>query len=330
MVDKSFVLHALPGTVPGSFGYSSEGHIWVDGAKESRQEAFKKGSVVGCGICFSSSKLFFTLNGKLIKTVDGIEGKLYPSVGLHSIGESVRINFGESPFKFDLAPMIKEVHDAQNAKIEAHQLPSIARLVYNYLIFHGYIDTAVEFAKVAEDIEPYTDRDTVLLGTLETRSTIRQLIMNGDVNTAIELLSNQYPTIFDSSPALAFGLNTQIFIEMIRTRRLDDAMNFAQNEFRNYWNPENQDKIQECCALLCYATPEESPMAYLLTKSHSEQIADQANLAILQRHDQDLEDMIKSSDIASLLNHLLTVQRGLREYRDHGEVFSISQFILNS
>jgi len=35
-----------------------------------------------------------------------IKGKLYPSVGMKTAGEHVRVNFGQSPFIFDIDGMM--------------------------------------------------------------------------------------------------------------------------------------------------------------------------------------------------------------------------------
>ena len=48
----------------------------------------------------NKGEIFFTKNGEHLGVAfRGVHGQLYPTVGLHSEGEEVRVNFGEEPFQ---------------------------------------------------------------------------------------------------------------------------------------------------------------------------------------------------------------------------------------
>ncbi len=65
------------------------------------------GDTVGCGVIMASQKVFFTHNGNRLSQVDlkpsiSLTQELYPAVAVHGPGESVTVNFGQEPLKFDL------------------------------------------------------------------------------------------------------------------------------------------------------------------------------------------------------------------------------------
>ena len=77
------------------------------GTKLEHFEQFSTNDVVGCGVVWAAQEIFFTKNGRLLGTafagVPGLRGPdLYPTVGLHSPGEVVRVNFG--PFAAATSP----------------------------------------------------------------------------------------------------------------------------------------------------------------------------------------------------------------------------------
>ena len=151
---------------------------------------------MGCGIDFTTYKAFFTKNGTLIgeisPSIRGSElmvslgpvfdniGKnvdLYPAVGLQRLGEAVRANFGQEPFKYDIDYHVQQQLNATWNKILGTTLDStllrlfrktgpasiasitndtfekksiseeesklvLNQLVMTYLIHHGYAKTA--------------------------------------------------------------------------------------------------------------------------------------------------------------------------------------------
>lgn len=91
--DKSFLLNRQPGWEPNSFGYRGEDGKKFCGSSrgESYGKTFGRDDVIGCGIHFLQQYVFFTKNGEFLgKAADlGPSPEYYPTVGLHSPGESV-------------------------------------------------------------------------------------------------------------------------------------------------------------------------------------------------------------------------------------------------
>ncbi|KAH9994389.1 concanavalin A-like lectin/glucanase domain-containing protein [Russula vinacea] len=156
-------LNKLPGWEKNSWGYHGD-----DG-----------GDTVGAGIDFSQNRAFFTKNGTLIGMVFehvACDVQVFPSVGLRHPNEHVRVNFGHTPFKYDIDDHVQQRRDTVWASIQSKPLDwrildparkgtgaqtsrtdaprttmdeeghnEAARLVLNYLIHHGYAKTAEAF-----------------------------------------------------------------------------------------------------------------------------------------------------------------------------------------
>jgi len=80
----------------------------------------------------------------------------YPTVGMKKPGETVRVNFGQEPFAFDIDKMVHDEKTAIQAEIartkfESHAGGSedtlIHQLVGQYLAHDGYVETARAFSE---------------------------------------------------------------------------------------------------------------------------------------------------------------------------------------
>jgi Ran-binding protein 9/10 len=110
----SVTLNRLPGWEPDSWGYhGDDGHSFCcQGIGKTYGPTFTTGDIVGCCINFRKNIAFYTKNGVELDTAfqnltfdtPGKTGKgdFYPSVGLRTPGEHVRVNFGQKPFVFDI------------------------------------------------------------------------------------------------------------------------------------------------------------------------------------------------------------------------------------
>jgi hypothetical protein len=78
--------------------------------------------VVGVGLNYATAEIFFTRNGLFL----GVAAQrvrfrrgLFPTIGMHSKNESVKVNFGGEPFMFDLAAWLRRERSRDEADAEA-------------------------------------------------------------------------------------------------------------------------------------------------------------------------------------------------------------------
>ncbi|CAM9363981.1 unnamed protein product [Discosporangium mesarthrocarpum] len=93
----------MPGWVDHSYGYhGDDGRKFGQGSTGGNWTTWLDGDVIGCGYSDERAAIWYTLNGELLG--DGFTGihesKLVPVIGFNSNGESVRVNFGVSPFVY--------------------------------------------------------------------------------------------------------------------------------------------------------------------------------------------------------------------------------------
>ncbi|RDL40364.1 Uncharacterized protein BP5553_00343 [Venustampulla echinocandica] len=106
---KDVPLSRLPGWEPESWAYhGDDGHSFgCQSTGKHYGPPFAAGDIIGCGVNFRTGSAFFTKNGDHLGTAfREIKGKLFPSVGMKKSGEHIRVNFGQSPFVFDIDGMM--------------------------------------------------------------------------------------------------------------------------------------------------------------------------------------------------------------------------------
>ncbi|CAM9591597.1 unnamed protein product, partial [Scytosiphon promiscuus] len=104
----------MPGWVDHSYGYhGDDGRKFGRGETDSIWPTWVDGDVIGCGFDATRGSIWYTRNGELLGDgfVSVYESNLVPVVGFHSNGESVRVNFGLSPFSYEgpeviIAPVV--------------------------------------------------------------------------------------------------------------------------------------------------------------------------------------------------------------------------------
>ncbi|KAM2027738.1 hypothetical protein ACFX1T_019988 [Malus domestica] len=341
---ESFKMRRQPGWEANSCGYHGDDGLLYRG--HGRGEAFgptyTSGDIVGGGINYDSQEFFFTKNGAVVGTVPkDMKGPLFPTIAVHSQNEEVHVNFGQQPFAFDLKEFEAQERMKQQMSIEKISLPTNVShgIVRSYLLHYGYEDTLNSFDVASKSTVPpvhiaqengFDEQDIVF--ALNERKTLRQLIRNGEIDSALGKLREWYPQIVqDDKSATCFLLHCQKFIELVRVGALEEAVKYGRMELAKFFGlPVFEDLVQHFVSLLAYERPRESSVGYLLEESQREVVADTVNAMILSTNP-NLKDSSQSclhSYLERLLRQLTAccLERRLLS-GDQGEVFHLQRVL---
>ena len=110
LTGKGSKLNRMPGWSKKTIGYHGDnGLVYSNSLKTKKGEdygpTFGKDDVIGCGIDFQSNTVFFTKNGRSfgIAKRNWPRESWYPTIGLHSLNEKVKVNFGQEDFVFNIS-----------------------------------------------------------------------------------------------------------------------------------------------------------------------------------------------------------------------------------
>ncbi|KAM1181004.1 hypothetical protein ACFX1Q_020887 [Malus domestica] len=341
---ESFKMRRQPGWEANSCGYHGDDGLLYRG--HGRGEAFgptyTSGDIVGGGINYDSQEFFFTKNGAVVGTVPkDMKGPLFPTIAVHSQNKEVQVNFGQQPFAFDLKEFEAQERMKQQMSIEKISLPTNVShgIVRSYLLHYGYEDTLNSFDVASKSTVPpvhiaqengFDEQDIVF--ALNERKTLRQLIRNGEIDSALGKLREWYPQIVqDDKSATCFLLHCQKFIELVRVGALEEAVKYGRMELAKFFGlPVFEDLVQHFVSLLAYERPRESSVGYLLEESQREVVADTVNAMILSTNPN-----LKDSSHGCLHSYLERLLRQLTacclERRllsgDQGEVFHLQRVL---
>ena len=195
--------------------------------------------------------------------------------------------------KPNLANWLKDIGNAYFTRSEMN------KLVMDYLITEGFKEAAEKF-RVEATTEPHS-----AFNSLDERLKIREAVQSGNVQEAMTLTNNLNPEILDSRPQLYFHLQQQQLIELIREKKIEKALEFAQNSMAELSIEDSKylDGLEKTMALLAYNNPEASPFSELLNFSQRHKVASELNAAILEADHQQT-----NSKLENLLKMLLWVQ----------------------
>jgi Ran-binding protein 9/10 len=281
------------------------------------------GDVIGCGINFWRETIFFTKNGKLLgDAFIGQVGNFFPTVSLHSPGDSVRFNFnGETrKFVFDFEGHVASFKEARSREMQLQPVPSILPLIRNYLTHFGFAQTLISFEK-ATNSGPASQAEVD--PSLRHRKTLRDMIMSGHVIDTIEMTRKLFPGLLtEQRRDVLFRLQCQLFIEFIRGGKLEDAIRLAQEAFREAYTSSTADLITQHTALFCYSNLADAPMQNLLSQEHREETFDVLNEAVLEQSQRS-----KNSALQILTRHLRDLSERLRATNEFsGSLFDLTDF----
>ncbi|KFZ14681.1 hypothetical protein V502_05953 [Pseudogymnoascus sp. VKM F-4520 (FW-2644)] len=266
---KDVPLSRPPGWEPNSWAYhGDDGHSYCcQSSGKSYGPTFTTDDVIGCGVNFHTGSAFFTKNGNHLGTAfREVRGKLFPSVGMMKPGEHVWVNFGQSPFVFDIDSMILKEKKAIEEQVAATSTANLAppldetsliqSLVLQYLAHDGYVETAKAFSDEVrsekealnignkEEVKGFEFHDD---GDASQRQEIRNAILDGDVDSALQLTEAHYPKVFEEDEDIYFRLQCRKFIEMIhrgaeiRSRATATRSNGHHSDYDAYDDMVNQD-----------------------------------------------------------------------------------------
>jgi len=232
-------LSRIPGWEPDSYAYHGDDGQVFSNTTSGKAYGPKFGTldVVGCGINFRTNTAFFTKNGHMLGTAfRDLKPNMqyFPTVGMKKPNETVRANFGQEPFAFDIDKMFQDEKTAIVAEIARTRPAShlatdetelIHQLVAQYLAHDGYVDTGRAFAEeiISETRALSSDgaADPPYLAAVEDsdaihRQRIRRAILEGDIDKALKHTSAYYPSVLRDNENIYFKLRCRKFIEMIR------------------------------------------------------------------------------------------------------------------
>ncbi|PSC76243.1 Ran-binding 10 [Micractinium conductrix] len=229
--DRNFKQGRHPGFESHSYGYRGDTgrkhHSALPARGEEYGPAFGPGDVVGAGIHLTKHEIFFTKNGQhLGSAFRHVTGHpLYPTIGLHSQGASVQVNFGRggASFAFDVAAMVareraQQAEAMQSAVVSAGE---VHQLVQDYLLHYGYADSLAAFDAAAGMAYAAAEEGGAAASgggaggggaaappaaaLLPLRTRLRQLLMAGHTSALQQLLTEQAPELLAAAPAAAAG-----------------------------------------------------------------------------------------------------------------------------
>lgn len=96
------------------------------------------------------------------------------------------------------------------------------KLVMNFFLVEGYKEAAEKLRE--ESGTPISDYD---LNLMQPRIEVRQLILQGKIDQAIEKVNSINKDIFKKNSQIMFELKLQKLIEMIKEGEVDDGIKYA-------------------------------------------------------------------------------------------------------
>ncbi|KAF1924786.1 ran-binding protein [Didymella exigua CBS 183.55] len=234
-------LTRIPGWEPDSFAYHGDDGQIFNNTTSGKNYGPKFGTldVIGCGINFRTNTAFFTKNGHMLGTAfRDLKANMpyYPTIGVKKSGETLRANFGQEPFAFDIDKMVQDEKAAIQKEINLTKfVPSAAsapeetqfihRLISQYLAHDGYVETAQAFAEeIVDGARALANDDDATIPYQEAvedvdalnRQKIRAAILEGDIDKALKHTQAYYPSVLRDNENIYFKLRCRKFIEMIR------------------------------------------------------------------------------------------------------------------
>uniref|UniRef100_A0A7E4VTM6 LisH domain-containing protein n=1 Tax=Panagrellus redivivus TaxID=6233 RepID=A0A7E4VTM6_PANRE len=150
-------------------------------------------------------------------------------------------------------------------------------LVVDFFICEGYRETVEMLC--AESTAEFTETEKQCLNK---RYEIRTSIVNGEIAKAITQIQDYVPSLLADNPKVHFQLLRQQLVELIREKRVTEALDFAQTYLKGLTNQPSEllQKLEQTYGLLVFEKPETSPFGYLLDHNQRNILAAEVNSLI--------------------------------------------------
>lgn len=249
--------------------------------------SLKSGDVIGIGIVHETKEIFTTLNG--------VETSYFkyqtpchfrPTIALHTPQLSACFNFGSSPFRYNLETRISEFEKKVIQNIDSKSFPSMDRIVYNYLIFHAYEESAAAFMSTSSStILPLTLKDEFLLESLPLRSELRRFLNDYNYESAYQLIETHYPQVLHMDSDILYYFKFFQILHFIHQTKFENALELVQENASIIWRTSKRELTQQLMSFFCYADPTKecpSTVAHFFHPSFQDRLFEMLNATIIK------------------------------------------------
>ncbi|XP_040384223.1 glucose-induced degradation protein 8 homolog [Oryza brachyantha] len=163
----------------------------------------------------------------------------------------------------------------------------VRNIVLSYLMHNCFKETAETFLsstglELPVDYTVDVDKRKGVYSHAKTESSIFSFVLEGNALKAIDLTEELAPNLLENDMDLHFDLLSLHFIELVRSRKCTEALEFGQKRLTPFGKvPKYVEKLEDFMALLAYEEPEKSPMFHLLSPEYRQNVADSLNRAVL-------------------------------------------------
>lgn len=195
----------------------------------------------------------------------------------------------------------------------------ICNIVSSYLLHNCYKETAEAFITATHLKQPANYQVD-----MDKRKSILNLILEGNSLEAIEFTNQLANGLLEENKDLHFQLLSLHFIDMVRSKKCTEALEFAQKMLTPFGKMAKYvEKLEDFMALLAYEEPEKSPMFHLLSQEYRESVANNLNRAILAHL-----NLPCYSSLERLIQQITVVQQCLsKDFGKDGPPFSLKTFL---
>ncbi|WOL08892.1 glucose-induced degradation protein [Canna indica] len=211
---------------------------------------------------------------------------------------------------------------AASAGINTISDTDVHNIVLSYLMHNCFKETAEAFLACTGMNQPVD-----YLVDMEKRKTILHSALEGNALKAIELAEQLVPNLLTDNKDLHFDLLSLHFIDLIRSQKINEALEFGQTKLTPFGDVHKYvEKLEDFVTLLAYEEPEKSPIFHLLSPEYRENVADNLNRAILAHGNlpgySSMERLIQQTTV---VRHFLHQELG----KDGPPPFSLKAFLNN-